>query len=527
MCIRDSMKAAKEAASQAVIMSARKIFRSVDGDGNGRLDRTELGVLVQELRKSMGLDYLNAHQIHVEVTEMLHLFDINRDGDISFDEFLRMVVTPPWCRLLPESVQGKLHEVVMDSVSDAPVHKRERDVIFRAAALEAAAASVLRSAKNIFREIDSNGDGQLDRDELEHAIADLWSRVGDPIQTREQLEVLTRNALDNFDDDRNGLISFKEFVKMISNPPWDQLLPPDVQAKMHNSLMDAHTDTKEQRAERDSTFREAATAAAAKATLKAAKELFMEVDGDGNGTINEAELECLILMTFERLAPAHVQISRGELRATATEVMDRFDTNGSGVIDFDEFISMLCVAPWNKLLPEDVQSYLEQKSRRRAASPMGKRAADETASAAVIRAARELFKEVDMDENGWIDNDELYWLLKKLQRRIGSQTDTKEQLDHQVSAAMDTFDSGHTGTLNFHEFLRMITTQPWANMLPAEVQRHLPNFVYQDSASGSSYKQARGSQAAGAPALGSIAAAAASAARGGAPSPAPLSLIHI
>ena len=46
-------------------MSARKIFRSVDGDGNGRLDRTELGVLVQELRKSMGLDYLNAHQVPV------------------------------------------------------------------------------------------------------------------------------------------------------------------------------------------------------------------------------------------------------------------------------------------------------------------------------------------------------------------------------------------------------------------------------------------------------------------------------
>lgn len=44
---------------------------------------------------------------------MLRLFDINRDGDISFDEFLRMVVTPPWCRLLPESVQGKLHEVII------------------------------------------------------------------------------------------------------------------------------------------------------------------------------------------------------------------------------------------------------------------------------------------------------------------------------------------------------------------------------------------------------------------------------
>lgn len=46
-------------------MAARKIFRSVDGDGNGRLDRSELGVLVQEMRKSMGLEYLNAHQVRI------------------------------------------------------------------------------------------------------------------------------------------------------------------------------------------------------------------------------------------------------------------------------------------------------------------------------------------------------------------------------------------------------------------------------------------------------------------------------
>ena len=44
-------------------MAARKIFRSVDGDGNGKLDRAELGVLVQELRQSMGEPYLNAHQV--------------------------------------------------------------------------------------------------------------------------------------------------------------------------------------------------------------------------------------------------------------------------------------------------------------------------------------------------------------------------------------------------------------------------------------------------------------------------------
>jgi len=479
----------KEAASKGVIMAARKIFRSVDGDGNGKLDRQELGMLVQELRASMGAHLLNGPAMHAEVTEMLLKFDINRDGDISFDEFLRMIVMPPWCRLLPESVQGTLHQVVMDTVTDSPAHKRERDAIFRSAALEAAAGSVLRSARNIYRELDSNGDGQLDRDELRYAIADLWGRVGDPVQSAEHLEILTENALQNFDDDHNGLISFKEFTKMICNPPWDQLLPPDVQQKMHNSLMDTQTDTKVKREERDSIFREAATAAAAKGTLKTIQNLFAEVDGDGNGVINEAELECLILMVFDRLAPAGAQISPGELRATATEVMDKFDTNGDGVIDFDEFVAMLCVKPWNRLLPEGVQAYLENKTRRRAAHPLARRAADETASAAVIRAARELFIEVDMDGNGWVDADELYWLIKKLQRRIGQHNQSRGQLDADVHDAMEAFDTDRNGSLNFHEFLRMITTRPWCEMLPAEVQRHLPAFINENGPQQTPYTQ--------------------------------------
>jgi len=36
-------EAAREAASQGIILAAKKIFRSVDGDGNGKLDRDELG----------------------------------------------------------------------------------------------------------------------------------------------------------------------------------------------------------------------------------------------------------------------------------------------------------------------------------------------------------------------------------------------------------------------------------------------------------------------------------------------------
>ena len=116
-----TQEAAKEAASQAVILAAKKIFRSVDGDGNGKLDRDELGCLVQEMRKAMGMTYQSQSQINGEVMQVLAKFDINHDGEIGFDEFLRMIVQKPWNVLLPETVQEKLHETVMDTVADAPV----------------------------------------------------------------------------------------------------------------------------------------------------------------------------------------------------------------------------------------------------------------------------------------------------------------------------------------------------------------------------------------------------------------------
>ena len=146
------------------------------------------GCLVQEMRSSMGMPYHSQNQINSEVNEVLAKFDINKDGDIGFDEFLRMIVTKPWNILLPETTRDKLHETVMNTVSDAPVHKRERDVIFRAAALEAAAQSVLRASRNLFREYDSNGDGQLNRDELGHVIMGLWQHLGDPIASAAKLE---------------------------------------------------------------------------------------------------------------------------------------------------------------------------------------------------------------------------------------------------------------------------------------------------------------------------------------------------
>ena len=49
----------------------------------------------------------------------------------------------------------------------------------------------------------------------------------------------------------------------------------------------------------------------------------------------------------------------------------------------------------------------------------------------------------------------------------------------QVRTAIARFDADNSGTINFIEFLRMITMKPWKGLFPREVQDRLPKLVLQ------------------------------------------------
>ena len=81
-----------------VIMAARKISRSVDGDGNGKLDRQELGMLVQELRASMGAHLLNGPAVSILSLLSVSLFFwrplfLCSFGDLCFSVLLAISVS--------------------------------------------------------------------------------------------------------------------------------------------------------------------------------------------------------------------------------------------------------------------------------------------------------------------------------------------------------------------------------------------------------------------------------------------------
>lgn len=89
------------AEAQKMCSIAKQIFEEVDEDEGGTVDGEELDLLVTKLWEALGHDPPSEEQVKEEVQHMLHLFDENNDGEISYQEFLAMLCVEPWSKLLP------------------------------------------------------------------------------------------------------------------------------------------------------------------------------------------------------------------------------------------------------------------------------------------------------------------------------------------------------------------------------------------------------------------------------------------
>jgi Ca2+-binding EF-hand superfamily protein len=137
--------------STAQVKAAQSIFNEADTDGSGGLDLGELLNFCSE----QGEDPQMASII-------LATFDDNHDGIISFDDFLRF------------------YDLVEQGAGPAKIYEL------------------------LFKQLDKNGDGELNEKEI-IAFGDL---IGSPISLEE-----AQAAMGVWDTDGNGSISFSEFLK--------------------------------------------------------------------------------------------------------------------------------------------------------------------------------------------------------------------------------------------------------------------------------------------------------------------------
>jgi hypothetical protein len=88
-----------------------------------------------------------------------------------------------------------------------------------------------------------------------------------------------------------------------------------------------------------------------KATRAFCRTIFDQFDDNRNGEIQSKELVPLLakLMRFMGIVVDDEVLARLELEAP--QVLEVFDADGNGILDFDEFVAMISQEPWSHILP--------------------------------------------------------------------------------------------------------------------------------------------------------------------------------
>ncbi|KAL4423154.1 hypothetical protein ABPG77_007807 [Micractinium sp. CCAP 211/92] len=150
------------------------------------------------------------------------------------------------------------------------------------------------------------------------------------------------------------------------------------------------------------------------ARMKKLVARFEAADKDGNGVIDRDELRSLL----ERVGGGEDEVPTSWLTDDdVSEVLAQYDTNGDGVISFEEFVRM---------------------------------AQDKIFLAGKLEEYREAFRAVDAGGNGTISATELFQLFEKIGHPI-----TYEKL----VSVMEKYDVDQSGVIDFGEFLRMFRNE--------------------------------------------------------------------
>jgi len=222
--------------------------------------------------------------------------------------------------------------------------------------------------------------------------------------------------------------------------------------------------------------------------IQSAKEIFLQADEEHQGQVQGSECGTLILALFSTLGlkdfPAEIKFN---LQHLCAEMVKLFDLEGTGKINFLEFLRMVCMKPFKQLIPKRVAQRLpllvckivklaippeeedeEEDIGEVAFSSLAQCVAGSREEGrAVLKMAQELFSAADDDGSGEVDEEELMGIIVELQSKLGHAMG-EEDLRREVKRCMHVFDTDRSGTIDFNEFLQMILREPWRALLPEE-----------------------------------------------------------
>eukprot|EP00918_Siedleckia_nematoides_P105232 GHVU01229822.1.p1 GENE.GHVU01229822.1~~GHVU01229822.1.p1 ORF type:complete len:163 (+),score=34.18 GHVU01229822.1:46-534(+) len=152
--------------SEQQIGELRDAFNIFDKDGDGSITTDELHTVMMSLRQSASAD---------DIREMIKQVDIDGNGTVDFEEFLKMM---------------SRSKVRLERCEDA--HKKTQEEEMRQA----------------FRVFDIDGNGYIDATELRTTMNNLGECLSE-----EDVKAMIREA----DTNGDGRIDYEEFIRMMYN----------------------------------------------------------------------------------------------------------------------------------------------------------------------------------------------------------------------------------------------------------------------------------------------------------------------
>jgi len=272
-----------------------------------------------------------------------------------------------------------------------------------------------KTLESEFYDMDRNGDGELDVNELEMAM----NKMGIPLSREESKRVMNKFSAGG------NTIRYRDFIIAMN--------PASSEASTADAIVRAMIDRLQHKIEE-----RLGTGGPGSSRARQLREVFEDMNERGDGKLSEGEF---------RKAMTHLKIDVD--REDVALIFKRYDDSGNGKLDFNSFMHLVDFAPntdksstsYDRRGDRAVSDKLVDRIRRRLEDNLG-------SSANSARKIKETFTDMDTDNSNYIDKREFMNAMDVLRVEVSRD---------EVDAIFDRFDVKYGGKkLDYSEFIALL-----------------------------------------------------------------------
>jgi Ca2+-binding EF-hand superfamily protein len=388
----------------------KELFSEMDTDDSGTLERREIGSAMAKLGVKL---------LPEEINVLFERYDYNNSGQLDYGEFLNLVGFQKDGNV---SSQARLDDEV-DRLLE-----RIQDNLEKYLGSGSSGQSG-KALKELFREIDVDGSGTIDKQEFARAMA----RLGVKLTTEEIATIYER-----FDADDGRQLKYNDFLKLIGFDASSKSLGDSRQRRggLDKEIEDLIDKIRSRLTQELGTGR---------VVGRELKRVFEEIDIDGSNSIDKNELA-------RAMAKLNCKLTRDE----ADLIFERFDRDNSGKLDYREYLELCGRDKSDRDREDRDRDYSSGGSRSSRLQAEVDKIVDkiqrnmEDELGKDVNKGRELkrvFEQMDTDNSNTVDKKEFARAINKL----GVKLTTDE-----VDAIFERYDADSSRGLEYKEFLTLV-----------------------------------------------------------------------